>query len=277
MTPGSSLSLPSDIAKMTEDEYQEWVCEVSNRQKAKPDPEKKKLYDRYGIECPRCGNKGSLLRWDRKLQQRVAHTCDCQNAINSLCRLDRSGVVKNWQEKTFASYHDTTPWQQQMKSRIQRYVADDSRGWLLVSGQSGCGKTHLCTATFVLLAKMGYTCRYTRWVDIMGKLDAAYYNSAEYGDIIKPLQSCTVLYLDDLFKKKDHAAPTQREFDHTYRLLDARYQNPNALTIISTEWTLDKIIALDEALGGRIRERCGKHIVQIKQEEGRNYRLAGGT
>lgn len=275
MKTADSTNLPSDIAEMSEDEYQEWLCDVSNRQKAKPDPDtnKKTLWDKYGINCPFCGNKGSLLRWNRDTQQREAYNCECLNTVNSLLRLDRSGVVKNWQDKTFESYHDTEPWQQLMKSRIRKYVDDDARGWLLVTGQSGCGKTHLCTASFVSLAKMGYSCRYTRWVDIMGKLDAAYYNKDEYDRLLRPLQQCSVLYLDDLFKKRHGEEPTQKEFDHTYRLLDARYQNSDALTIISTEWTLEKIVDFDEALGGRIRERCGKHIVQIKREVGRNYRL----
>ena len=47
----------------------------------------------------------------------------------------------------------------------------------------------------------------------------------------------------------------------------------NLLTILSTEWTLDQIVRMDEALGGRIRERCGSYIVQIEKKDGRNYRL----
>ena len=70
------------------------------------------------------------------------------------------------------------------------------------------------------------------------------------------------------FKESD-----AREFAHTMRLIDARYQKPDNITLISSEWTIERLAAFDEALAGRIAERCGKNIVQIAKAEGRNHRI----
>ena len=107
----------------------------------------------------------------------------------------------------------------------------------------------------------------------MQKLDAAYYDSEAYLDILKPLTACTVLYLDDMFKSRNNDTISAREFSHTMRLIDARYQNPDNITLISSEWTIERLAAFDEALAGRIAERCGTNIIQIAKAEGRNYRI----
>lgn len=271
------MKFDPEIVNMDEDQYQEWLCERVNQEKARIDPEHPSPHELYGINCPMCGNKGRIVWWDRKRHERFAYACDCLNTVHSLMRLDNSGIANNWRNKTFDSFLVTEEWQKSMKSRIQRYANDDDRDWMLVTGQTGCGKTHLCTAAFIQLARCGYSCRYVRWLDIIQQLDAAYYKPSEYAELFDPLAKCRVLYLDDLFKTESKEKPTQRQFQQTFRLLDARYQNPDLLTIISTEWSLDMLVAYDEALGGRIKERCGKHIVQIREVAGRNYRLRTGN
>lgn len=272
--PRNLTNLPSnEIVSMSEDQYQEWLCEKVNQEKARTDPKRPSLHELYGINCPLCGNKGRIVWWDRTRHERFAYACDCLNTVHSLMRLDNSGIASNWRNKTFDSFLAADDWQKNMKARIQRYANDDKRDWMLVTGQTGCGKTHLCTAAFVQLARFGFSCRYIRWLDIIQQLDATYYKPSEYAELFEPLAKCRVLYLDDLFKTENREKPTQRQFQQTFRLLDARYQNPNLMTIISTEWSLDMLVTYDEALGGRIKERCGKHIIQIREAAGRNYRL----
>lgn len=255
-----------DVSNMTEDEYQEWLCAKENTKRIEPDA-------KYGVDCPVCGNKGVLLSWDRENQVRTARTCICEKSRASLRRLEKSGVCADWRNKTIDRFAASNEWQQVLKSKVSAYITDTRRGWLFVSGQSGCGKTHLCTAAFVSLVQAGLSGHYKRWSDLMQEMDAAYYTREEYEKLTKPLLTCRVLYLDDLFKSQNNASVSNRAFDHTLRILDARYQNPELLTILSTEWTLDRLIAFDEALGGRIAERCGKYIVQVAAVDGRNYRL----
>ena len=56
-----------------------------------------------------------------------------------------------------------------------------------------------------------------------------------------------------------------------FDLINRRYNNSKA-TIISSEYQLQELETLDKALQGRIKERCGKFTLNIKNEVKRNYR-----
>lgn len=264
-------SIPSDedVLTMSDDEYQEWLCEKENARKVQ---RKDRWDDIFKDDCPLCGNKGQVWRWDRQLQTRVVSVCKCEDTQHALAVLDSSGVCPDWREKTLDSFQLSEPWQRSFKKSIAEYIAG-GKGWLYVSGQSGCGKTHLCTAAFVELVKSGMNGIYISWLSLMQKLDAAYYDDEVYSGIMKPLVTRKLLYLDDLFKAMNNDPVSTREFAHTMRLIDARYQNPDNITLISSEWTIERLAAFDEALAGRIAERCGTNIIQIAKAEGRNYRI----
>ena len=57
-----------------------------------------------------------------------------------------------------------------------------------------------------------------------------------------------------------------------FELLDYRYNN-DLITILSSELTFDRLLSLDEAIAGRIREKCGPFLVNIARAAGKNYRL----
>jgi DNA replication protein DnaC len=56
-----------------------------------------------------------------------------------------------------------------------------------------------------------------------------------------------------------------------FDVINRRYNNQKA-TIISSEIQLGELEKLDKALFGRIKERCGKFSLNIKNEDSRNYR-----
>ena len=58
---------------------------------------------------------------------------------------------------------------------------------------------------------------------------------------------------------------------HIYPILNFRYANKLA-TIFSTECTLNQLLDLDEALGGRVLQMCGDNITEIVGRE-YNYRI----
>lgn len=262
------MTLPSETQRFnSEDDYEKWLAASSNAKQGK-------MNQVDGIDCPICRNKGIIYGWDRATQSRFAADCGCMAARQSLRKLNRSNVCRDWRYKTFEAYVASDQWQGIMKTRILRYVQDEHRGWLYVSGQSGCGKTHLCTAALVELVKQeALSGEYIRWLDMSEKLDAIRFSSDELEKFKHTLTTCDILYIDDLFKKMKSAPISSREFDNTLSILDARYKNPALMTIISGERTMEELGQMDEAFAGRIHERCGKHIVQIKREAGRNYRL----
>ena len=60
-------------------------------------------------------------------------------------------------------------------------------------------------------------------------------------------------------------------FRSAFDLVNRRYNNRKA-TIFSSEIQLGELEVLDRALYGRIKERCGKFSLNIKNDESRNFR-----
>jgi DNA replication protein DnaC len=77
-----------------------------------------------------------------------------------------------------------------------------------------------------------------------------------------------LLYIDDLFQGARSEADRRMAFE----LLDYRYNN-DLITILSSELTFERLLALDEAIAGRIREKCGPYLVNIDPGKQKNYRF----
>lgn len=84
-------------------------------------------------------------------------------------------------------------------------------------------------------------------------------------------KEASVLYIDDLFKSKDNAPPTPSDVQKTFQMLNFRYNN-GLPTIISSELTIDRILQIDEATGGRIKEMCDQ-CLNIARDSSKNFRL----
>jgi DNA replication protein DnaC len=56
-----------------------------------------------------------------------------------------------------------------------------------------------------------------------------------------------------------------------FEIINYRYNNPNLLTIISSELSEDELLDVDEAIGGRIYERA--RTFSIAKDRKRNYRI----
>ena len=69
--------------------------------------------------------------------------------------------------------------------------------------------------------------------------------------------------------------PTAADVNAAFEILNYRYNNQKKLTIISSECTIDDILDIDEAVGGRIFERA--KAFSLKPDKRRNYRLRGAT
>ena len=69
-----------------------------------------------------------------------------------------------------------------------------------MGGQSGAGKTHLCTAVTVHYIRKGKEARYMLWRDEIAQIKAIVTDSAAYAARMDALKKTPVLYIDDLFK-----------------------------------------------------------------------------
>lgn len=228
-----------------------------------------------GYNCTKCLNRGNFLRID-EFGNEFIKECECMATRRNFKAIEYSGLVNLVSSCTFDAFKAEEEWQKELKRTAWQFANDDSDYWLYVSGISGSGKTHICTAVCKHLMEKGRTVKYMLWSDINHKLDSNKYNDEEYNRFMRELKSVDILYIDDFAKTtvKGNAVTDLplAEIKNAYNVINARYL-ANKKTIISSELFITDLISLDCAVGGRIKQKSGKYLIQIKREDSRNYRL----
>jgi len=203
----------------------------------------------------------------------VIRECGCSEIRANIRRIRNSGLADTLEEYTFDRFRTDQPWQKVIKELAQRFVTDHYGKWLYAGGQSGSGKSHLCTAVAGELLKQGKSVRYMLWRDESVKLKACVNDDYEYSRLIEPLKCVEVLYIDDLFKTMQNRAVTQADVNLAFELLNYRYINKRLVTILSGEKSVEELIGTDEAVGSRIYHRTKEYCIEISRDRTRNYRL----
>ena len=251
-------------------EREQWYADMENKREGN-------LHEEDGYNCPICKNKGYIIVVQPYLDgwQQAHSPCKCCETRDSIKRMQKSGLKNIIRDYTFDKFEATEPWQQTIKNAAIAY-AKKPEGWFALFGQSGCGKTHLCTAVCRELLLSGKRVKYMLWRDEVVRLKGAVTESDEYTRLIDEYKNSEVLYIDDLFKTgktADNAVqkPTAADINVAFEILNYRYNNPALLTIISSELTQDELIDIDEAIGGRIYEKATAFSIGKNRE--RNYRI----
>lgn len=228
--------------------------------------EQGKLHLLDGIECKKCLNRGIIYLMDEDGYVGT-RDCVCMKKRMTKRRMMESGLGRLLEKCTFASYRTDEPWQTAAKSIAIKY-AEHPKNWMLASGQSGSGKTHICTAVCNVLLESGHGVVYKIWSDLFHALDAAKYHYEERQQILDDLGKAEFLYIDDFLKGYDG------DKNMVYVALDVinkRYNAEKPL-ILSTEYTITELEKMDIALAGRIDEMSKGQKIQILKEKGRNLR-----
>lgn len=237
-----------------------------------------------GYSCALCKNKGIIAYPEISelgYSTIVFRECVCMKPRRSLRRLEKSGLKSLIKDYTFSRFNVHKPWQGLMLNAARSY-AEKPEGWFFVGGQSGSGKTHICTAICRELLLSGRAVIYMLWRDTVAQLKAAVTDEKRYAELINEYKTVDVLYIDDLFKsgrsKEAAAQPTSADINVAFEILNYRYNNPALLTVISSEYSIGDIISIDEAVGGRIYERTKNgNACSIKRDRDKNYRLRSAT
>ena len=216
------------------------------------------------VDCPICHNTGCVIKKhdDGTLW---ASECACMARRVSIRRINQSGLRDSLLRYTMANYVADTPERKKVLRAAEEFCKADS-GWFFISGKSGSGKTHICTAICGRLMDMNKNVRYMLWRDETVLLKALTTDGEEYQSRIKPFKSVPVLYIDD-FLKGGH---TEADLRLAFEILNSRYNDSQLRTIISSELTLFEILGLDEAVGGRIYERSKGYVIEAPKT---NFRL----
>ena len=232
-----------------------------------------------GYNCKACKNKGYIVKLkdlpDGNFTQVMAE-CKCAEVRRSIYRMKKSGLKNIITDYTFDKYEVTEDWQQIIKDAAMEY-AKNPKGWFSLCGQSGIGKSHLCTAACREFLLEGRRVVYMAWRDDIEKLKNIEDETEQRLRLMERFKKAEVLYIDDLFKtgKKPDGTkqrPTSTDVNKAFEIINYRYNNPDLLTIVSSEWTMEELLDIDEATGGRIFERAGDHGITIDPDKGKNYR-----
>lgn len=232
-----------------------------------------------GYNCDLCKNKSYIARLRELPNGKYTHyitDCKCAEIRRNIIRMKRSGLKNLITDYTFGKFEVTEEWQRTIKTAAETY-AKNPAGWFFIGGQSGSGKSHICTAICREFLLAGREVVYMLWRDDISRLKAFAIEPDRRAEMIDRFKNAAVLYIDDLFKtgnnpdgSKQH--PTSADVNAAFEILNFRYNNPNLITIVSSEWSSDELLDIDEATGGRIFERAGANGFSIAPDRCRNYR-----
>lgn len=240
------------------------------------------LNEQDEYNCDICHNKGLIMKayqQESGLWSTACRECKCMDVRRSIKKMNRSGLKNIIRDYTFSKFAVVDPWQQTLKEAAEAY-AQKPEGWFFIGGQSGAGKTHLCTAICREFLLAGTSVKYMLWRDDIVKLKNALGEPAQYDALMTEYKTVEVLYIDDLFKTGKGAdgakqRPTSADINIAFEILNFRYNNSKLLTVISSECTINDILDIDEATGGRIFEKA--KAFSLKPDKAKNYRLKGVT
>lgn len=236
-------------------------------------------HERDGYHCSICKNRGYVFKLeeteDGKFRQ-YATDCKCAEVRRSILRMKRSGLKDIIKEYTFDKFETPEAWQKALKDAAMAY-AKHPKGWFYIGGQSGAGKSMLCTAICRQLLLEGRRTIYMRWMDDSTELKGLATEAEQRMELMNKFKKAEVLYIDDLFKpavdqQGMKQRPTAADIRTAFEIINYRYNNPALITIISSEWSQDELLDIDEATGGRIFERAGDNGFSIAPDRRRNYR-----
>lgn len=206
--------------------------------------------------------------------------CQCQVVKEAKRNLANSGLMSVIDRLTFDAFTATTPWQKTVKDKAQAYARDVIKGgdpWFYIGGQVGCGKTHICTAIAGELLNANIAVKYIIWPEAVTKIKANAMDAEERDRLLYPLQTVSVLYVDDFLKtanKGNGPAVTDADIKVAFELFNARYYR-NLPTIISCEWPINQLMDVDEGTISRIYQKSEGYRLGIDADKGKNYRMKG--
>ena len=230
------------------------------------------------FDCDLCLNRGFITYYDKDNDTSYIDDCECMKVRKSKKNAEESGMKELLSHK-LRFFDAVEPFQVEMKEKAKDYIlnAHKSKEWFLALGQSGCGKTHICSSicnermTHYDERLKRYTqVKYMIWNEFVEHLKKMKYD-LDQEEYFNSFAKAEILYIDDLFKGK----VTETDLNYAYRLINHRYNN-NLVTVVSSELLMNELIDLDAAIAGRMNEKAKNYKLQIGRNAKRNYRFKEG-
>jgi DNA replication protein DnaC len=224
-------------------------------------------------KCSKCGDTGWILVPQEHMQP-IAVACECMKIEKLKSEWKYSGINVEQSKLTFSSFEIWNKASQRIKDTGAAYctdfdeIRDDRRNSLLLCGQVGSGKSHCSIAVALNFLKQRIKVVYMPYRDVITKIKQNMIDEEYYTRIISKYQLCEVLLIDDLFKGKINDS----DINVMFEIINYRYLNFLPI-IVSSEFSIDRLLAFDEGVGSRIYEMCKDYVVEIEKDIRNNYRL----
>lgn len=220
-------------------------------------------------ECCICKGIGFILTKTPN-GQLYSRKCECYKKRISKARFENTELSKK-EFYTLSNYKTDEKWQKAILDTAKEYINNYKNNWFYIGGQVGAGKTHICTAILRNIGELyNVDYKYIRCDVELDKLKRQAFDKNEdtFKSHLNALKTVELLFIDDLFKKR----PSEADIGKIIEIIDNRYLD-NKNCIISSEYTIDDLIAIDQGIASRIIEKANGFIINIKKDLSKNQRI----
>lgn len=203
----------------------------------------------------------------------VKTSCKCNLTRKSLRLMEKNGLLNLIKIKSFDNFFVKEGFQNIMKTKAISFtqkILEGEKVSFFIGGQTGCGKTHICSAILSELAKQGICVHFFNYIQDIATLNRYQY-SDKYKETFEELMSlyrnADVLYFDDFM----YGTVSESEQKLIFNIINHRYSNALP-TIISSEKTVNDIKTINKSIYGRINEMVKQNMINISEDDKKNYR-----
>jgi DNA replication protein DnaC len=227
----------------------------------------------YSVKCDKCCDTGWILI-SQDNRQPLALSCECRKAEKLKSEWKYSGINVEQTKLTFSNFEIWNEASRMIKETAVAYYTDfdsirkDRRNSILFCGQVGSGKTHCSIALALNFLKQKIKVVYMPYRDVITRIKQNMIDQEYYKKMLSKYQLCEVLLIDDLFKGKIN----ESDINIMFEIINYRYLNCLPM-IVSSEFSIDRLLAFDEGVGSRIYEMSKDYVVEIEKSIRNNYRL----
>lgn len=220
--------------------------------------------------CPKCKGAGWFV-YDVPYGHPSfgrAFACDClltEQAERERTDLRRLSNLEPFREKTFANFDHRVRGVERSFQRARQF-ANDPKGWLILLGPVGCGKTHLAAAIANEQLDRESKVLFTVVPELLDHLRSTFapQSQVRYDELFEAVRTTPLLVLDDL--GTEASSPWAGE--KLYQLFNHRY-NYQLPTVVTSNRRLDD---LDERISSRMSDHALSEIVEIDAADYRKRR-----
>lgn len=224
-------------------------------------------------KCDKCKDTGWILK-KQEHGQPIAIPCECRIKNKIKDQWKYAGINTEMVNYKFGNFKVWNKSSETMKDTALAYfhdfddIRETRRNSIMLCGQVGSGKTHLSIAIAINMLRTNIRVVYMPYRDVITKIKQNMVDQEYYKKSISKYQIAEVLLIDDLFKGKIN----ESDINIMFEIINYRYLNYLPI-IVSSEFSIDKLLGFDQGVGSRIYEMCKDYIVEVEQDIRNNYRL----